>query len=150
MRTRTLIHMLTLCGILPAILLFTQCRTSRDTAILQTAPTHRNGYVTDRTDRDFVDFLNRYVEASVKRHGFSGVVLFARGDDILFHRAYGLAERIQRVPVSIDTRFNLASASKMFTAVAVAKLEERGKLSFDDPIAPLSCFPTSMIPPFPS
>jgi CubicO group peptidase (beta-lactamase class C family) len=42
----------------------------------------------------------------------------------------------------IDTKFNLGSMNKMFTAVAIAQLVERGKLSFDDPLS-------KFIPDFP-
>jgi CubicO group peptidase (beta-lactamase class C family) len=39
------------------------------------------------------------------------------------------------VPNKIDTKFNLGSMNKMFTATAIVQLEERGLLSFDDPIS---------------
>jgi CubicO group peptidase (beta-lactamase class C family) len=64
--------------------------------------------------------------------GFSGVVLLARGKDIVLDRAAGEADRGLHVPNTIDTVFGLASMNKMFTAVAVAKLVEQGRLAYSD------------------
>ena len=86
------------------------------------------------SDADIIAFLSDYVARSAEKDNFSGVVLFARDETVLFHRAYGLASRRYGVPNTTDTRFNLASASKMFTAVAVAKLVEEGRISYEDPI----------------
>ena len=58
--------------------------------------------------------------------GFSGAVLLARGTDVVVERAAGEADRSNRVPNAPDTVFGLASMNKMFTAVAIAKLVERG------------------------
>ena len=66
---------------------------------------------------------------------FSGAYLLARGDKVLFARAYGEANKDFGVPNTLDTRFNLGSMNKMFTAVAIAQLVEAGKLSFDDPVS---------------
>ena len=63
---------------------------------------------------------------------FSGAVLVAKGDTILFEKAYGMANKSQNIPNHIDTKFNLGSIAKTFTAIAIAKLVEQGKLSFDD------------------
>jgi CubicO group peptidase (beta-lactamase class C family) len=65
---------------------------------------------------------------------FSGAVLVARGGTPVFKKAYGMANQEQRAANRVDTKFNLGSMNKMFTAVAVAQLAERGKLSFDDPL----------------
>ncbi|HRH42212.1 MAG TPA: serine hydrolase domain-containing protein, partial [Pyrinomonadaceae bacterium] len=66
---------------------------------------------------------------------FSGTVLIAKGDQIIFQKAYGMAEKTFAVPNKIDTKFNLASMNKIFTAIAVAQLVEAGKLSFEDSLA---------------
>jgi CubicO group peptidase (beta-lactamase class C family) len=63
---------------------------------------------------------------------FSGSVLVARGDRVLYERAVGLADRRWNVPNTVDTRFNLGSINKMFTRVAIAKLIEGGQLSPND------------------
>ncbi len=86
------------------------------------------------TDAGIVRFLSDRLPGLAAEHDFSGVVLFAHGDTVLFHRAYGLASRRDSTRNQVTTRFNLASASKMFTAVAVARLVEEGRLSYDDPI----------------
>ncbi len=82
-------------------------------------------------DVNLVRFLSDYMAAPAERQ-FSGVVLYARDEDVLFCRAYGVANRETSAPNQVSTRFNLASASKMFTAVAIGKLVEEGKLSYDD------------------
>jgi len=75
-------------------------------------------------------FLDRLDKAGV----FSGAVLLARDGDVLLKKACGPASRRYSIPNRIDTRFNLASLNKMFTAVAVAQLCEQGKMSYEDPI----------------
>jgi CubicO group peptidase (beta-lactamase class C family) len=70
-----------------------------------------------------------------KRNGFNGTVLFAEKGRIVFEKAYGNADVIKRKePLSTDSRFELASVSKMFTAMAVMILQEKGNLGYDDDI----------------
>jgi CubicO group peptidase (beta-lactamase class C family) len=65
---------------------------------------------------------------------FSGVVLLARGDSILYQGAFGQADKERGITIQPDTRFGLASLTKPFVSVAVAKLVEQGKLSWEDPL----------------
>lgn len=81
--------------------------------------------------------IARALDVLATADAFSGVVLIARGDSILLHRAYGLADRERRTPNRLDTRFELASVGKMFTAVALATLVERGRLAYRDTLAAL-------------
>jgi CubicO group peptidase (beta-lactamase class C family)/predicted aspartyl protease len=73
---------------------------------------------------------------------FAGAVLIARDGKPVVKQACGLADRERRLANTVDTRFNIGSLGKTFTAVAIAQLVEVGKLSFDDPIGKyLSSFP---------
>jgi len=74
---------------------------------------------------------------------FSGVVMLAKDGRPVFQRAYGMADRTRRIANTVDTRFNLGSMNKMFTAVAIAQLVAQGKLSYSDPVA-------KFIPDFPT
>jgi CubicO group peptidase (beta-lactamase class C family) len=65
---------------------------------------------------------------------FSGVVLIRRGDATLFTGAYGWASRRWAAPVRLATRFDTASITKLFTAVAVLQLVDQGRLDLDSPI----------------
>ncbi|MEO6689324.1 MAG: serine hydrolase domain-containing protein [Dokdonella sp.] len=62
---------------------------------------------------------------------FSGVVLVARNDHLLLHKAWGLADRERRRPVTLDTRFRIGSMDKMFTSIAALQLIEKGALSLE-------------------
>jgi D-alanyl-D-alanine carboxypeptidase len=65
---------------------------------------------------------------------FSGALLVARGPSVLARGAYGLADRDANRENRIDTRFRIASVTQMFTAVAVLRLVQEGKLDLRDPI----------------
>ena len=65
--------------------------------------------------------------------GFSGAVLIGRGDAIEVHAAYGTSTA--GTPNTPDTRFNVGSINKTFTAIAIAQLIQQGRVSLDDPLA---------------
>ncbi|MBU1347653.1 MAG: beta-lactamase family protein [Alphaproteobacteria bacterium] len=65
---------------------------------------------------------------------FMGAVLVARGDEILFRQVYGTADVATGAPLRIGDRFRLASISKQFTAAAILKLQDEGKLTIGDPV----------------
>lgn len=86
-------------------------------------------------DQEIVAQLRAHVERLAQADSFSGAVLIAKDGRTLWSAAFGIADRNFNVPNRIDTKFNLGSMNKMFTAVAVAQLVERGVLSFDDPVS---------------
>jgi len=65
---------------------------------------------------------------------FSGVVLVAQGDQVVFHEARGLSSIEYGTANHLGTRFNLGSINKLFTRVAIGQLAEKGKLALDDKI----------------
>lgn len=66
--------------------------------------------------------------------GFNGTVLYGEKGRIVYKNAFGYAEHSQKISLSTDTKFQLASVSKMFTAVSVLILYERGLLDLDDSV----------------
>lgn len=79
--------------------------------------------------------LDACVQKLAHADAFSGVVLVAIGDEVIFTTAIGEANRNDHVPNKLETRFNLGSINKMFTAVAIVQLAERGRLRLCDPVA---------------
>ena len=63
-----------------------------------------------------------------------GVLLVAQGGVLRYVSARGWADRERRVSVTRDTRFRLASLTKLLTSVAVLQLCEQGILSLDAPV----------------
>jgi CubicO group peptidase (beta-lactamase class C family) len=62
------------------------------------------------------------------------VVSVFRDGRTLFSKAYGMANLSYGLPFEVDTRSNIGSTSKQFTAFAVMLLAEQGKLSLDDDV----------------
>jgi CubicO group peptidase (beta-lactamase class C family) len=62
-------------------------------------------------------------------------VAVVHGGDTLLLRGYGLADREARRATTIDHQFRIGSLTKQFTAAAIMRLAERGKLSLDDELS---------------
>lgn len=75
--------------------------------------------------------LTTYFAERTAQEQFAGVVRITQGNELLFAGAYGLASRTWQVPNTMTTRFDTASITKLFTAVATLQLVEQGKLAFD-------------------
>jgi CubicO group peptidase (beta-lactamase class C family) len=86
------------------------------------------------SDEEIAARVEAYLAKLVAADLFSGSVVVAHDGKPIFSRAYGLASRAHNVPNRTDTKFNLGSMNKMFTAVAVAQLTQEGRLAFTDPV----------------
>ncbi|SHM55742.1 CubicO group peptidase, beta-lactamase class C family [Cyclobacterium lianum] len=67
-------------------------------------------------------------------NGYSGSVLVAKDREIIISKGYGLADRELKIPNNSSTVFNIGSVTKQFTAAAIMKLQEEGKLTTSDKI----------------
>lgn len=65
---------------------------------------------------------------------FTGAILIARNDTVIDKRAFGLASIEYETPNTTETKFNIASITKMITAVAVLQLVEQNKVEPNVPI----------------
>jgi CubicO group peptidase (beta-lactamase class C family) len=79
--------------------------------------------------------LEARLDQATAADSFSGVVLLAKDGKPIFQAARGLADREGKRAVGMQTKFRIGSMNKMFTAVAVLQLRERGKLTLDDTLA---------------
>lgn len=86
------------------------------------------------TEAEIRGELDRYLAKLSAADVFSGAVLVAKDGRPLFAQAHGLADQGSGAPNRVETKFNLGSMNKMFTAVAIAQLAQGGRLSFGDPI----------------
>ncbi len=92
---------------------------------------------------DFQQAVTDLITERVESDDFIGLsVGVARGDDVVFLQGFGTADLENDVPVTPDGVFRIGSITKMFTAVAILRLVEQGKLSLDDPL-------TKFLPDYP-
>jgi D-alanyl-D-alanine carboxypeptidase len=87
------------------------------------------------------------LDAAAKRviaqeHVVGASVLVARGNRIILHRGYGLADLELEAPTKDETVYHIVGPMMPITGIAVMQLVERGKLSLEDDIS-------KFIPEFP-
>ncbi len=88
--------------------------------------------------RDLAD-IDNYLRERTQEGLFSGVVRLDRNDasgtpgqsTVLLRRAYGWASRTWETPCEVTTRFDTASTTKLFTAVAALQQVEAGAFALD-------------------
>jgi CubicO group peptidase (beta-lactamase class C family) len=86
--------------------------------------------------------LDKLFKRYNKRGVFNGTVIYGEYGHEVFKGAYGYADFRKKEQLSLESAFQLASVSKMFTAAAIMLLKEQGKLNYEDTL-------TKFIPEFP-
>ncbi len=84
---------------------------------------------------DLATKADQLVSQLCQKDKFSGTVLIAKGEEVLFESVCGEASKRFHVANTIDTKFNLGSMNKMFTSISILQLVENGKLKLEDPIS---------------
>src|SRR3977135_3151426 len=78
--------------------------------------------------------LQSYFDSLASENKLSGVLLVAKNGVTIASKAAGIANKGSGAVIDLNTKFNLGSMNKMFTAVAIAQLAQAGKLSFTDTV----------------
>lgn len=78
--------------------------------------------------------LDQYLTARTELGQFSGSVLVAHEGKVLLRKGYGYANLEHLVANAPETKFEIASLTKAFTALAVQMLAAEGKLKLDAPM----------------
>lgn len=68
------------------------------------------------------------------KHSPGAIVGIIQDENVIYSKGYGMANLAYGIPITSNTRFNLGSVSKQFLGFAMALLENRGRLSLDDPV----------------
>jgi CubicO group peptidase (beta-lactamase class C family) len=84
---------------------------------------------------DLASQVGALFEESVHSNTPGAAVLIVRDGKELLEKGYGLAQVEARIPITCDTRFRIGSITKQFTAAAILRLHEQGKLNVNDPIS---------------
>lgn len=78
--------------------------------------------------------VDQLIQPLVKEDLLSGSVLIAKGGKIVLSKGYGYANRGKKTLNSPNTVFRIASTSKAITGIAILQLQEKKKLSLQDPL----------------
>jgi len=81
-----------------------------------------------------IDDIEALIRSFETREHFSGVVLVAQKEKVLFRKACGLANREWAVPNTIDTKFRIGSLTKQFTSFMIMRLVEHGNIDLSGKI----------------
>lgn len=86
----------------------------------------------------FASAVGALATAALEKGPVAGLsIAVARGNDVLLAQGYGMADREAGVAATADTSYPVASVSKHFTAAALLKLADEGRLSLDAPLGTL-------------
>ena len=102
--------------------------------------------MSDITQTDFVTqhadlstsiyLLDKWISFQRHEHHLPGLVVGLVNDGrLIWGKGYGYADLEHETPITLDTRFRIASITKTFTAVAILQLRDSGKLQLDDPVS---------------
>src|ERR1700691_2797385 len=87
------------------------------------------------SSQDLGQWTDSYVKSLAPAKHFRGTIVAERNDQVLVAKSYGAAVEEMQSPNSFETKFEIASLSKQFTATAILQLEDGGKLNVEDPVS---------------
>ena len=83
-----------------------------------------------------IRLFSAWLEGQIAYRGIPGVVVGVVSDqELVWAQGFGFANVEANRPMAPDTRFRMASHSKLFTATSIMQLREQGRLRLDDPVS---------------
>ena len=79
--------------------------------------------------------IDSYIKPYLEMNAWSGLINIYQNGVPIFQKGYGYANKEWEIKNSPETKFRIASISKVFTEVAVLNLVETGKILLDDPLS---------------
>jgi CubicO group peptidase (beta-lactamase class C family) len=126
--------------ILP-LFIFLACSGNQDKAQDTTTPviaavTPTNASLSPSEASNYRKIAQRFYDSLLGRGRFNGSFLVAKNGEIIYEHYSGFRNpRVRKDSITPSTSFHLASVSKTFTAMAILKLWEEGKLQIDAPVS---------------
>lgn len=85
--------------------------------------------------KNYTALLDNYMQAQANVNDFMGTVLVAKKGKIIYEKAFGMADRELNVPNTLQTKFQVGSVTKQFTAACILQLAAEGKLNLADKLS---------------
>ncbi len=92
------------------------------------------GYLSNEDLKRYHNGVKGFYDSSLVSRGFNGAILVAKNGRIVFEKYHGFFDFEKKDSLTEHSAFHLASVSKTFTAMAIMKLAEQGKLKLDDDV----------------
>ncbi len=74
--------------------------------------------------------IDKIVKEMYRNIDFSGVVLVKKEKNLIYEEAFGYANRSECINNTLQTKFGIASGCKLFTAIGICQLVEKGVITF--------------------
>ncbi len=87
-----------------------------------------------QAQKNYTALLDSYMQSAVSINQFSGSVLIAKHDSIIYQKTFGTLDYANTKPLDTNSMFELGIITEEFTAAAILLLKDEGKLKLSDPI----------------
>lgn len=79
--------------------------------------------------------MDALISAYAKENKFNGAVLVARKGNVIYQKGVGYKDAEKKIPVDVNTIFQIGSITKQFTSAVIMQLQQEGKLSLTDKLS---------------